>query len=93
MAKDRKTVTLDRWLIDAINRIHPGSNFSSKVEAMLRAIIQRPDLYWKHKAKHHKIQFDHAISMRDHFAAMLEERIKLREEAKIRQETEEMIAQ
>lgn len=61
--KDKKTISLDRWIIDEIHRKHPTSrhNFSLVVSAMLRAVLNSPLIYWKAQAKHHQQLLSAAI--------------------------------
>lgn len=61
--KQRKTITIDDWLIKEIKRRHPRArkNFSMIVNALLTAAVNNPLQYWKAQAKYHNVKMQMAL--------------------------------
>jgi len=61
--KRAKTISIDEYLIQEINRQHPKArrNFSLVVCSLLRAILNNPIKYWRAQAKYHNARMMMAL--------------------------------
>ena len=61
--KEKKTLTLNSWVIEEIKKRFPKArfNFSGAVEGLLIASMNNPKAYWRSQAKYHKQYFDIAM--------------------------------
>ena len=61
--KDKKTISIERWIIAEIQRQHPEArrNFSKVVEWMLISSVNNPKQFWRSKIKYHQQSLHAAV--------------------------------